>query len=125
MCVIMEGTKRLWAHAVGRAPISAVGFRSVNSSGSVSICRTKLELDSAAMMANRLTLFLLLPPFNSSTVIPSGFCLVCCLSSGHDCSKSFSDGFNGSSWPTISTGFTQFLTIFRTMKSRGILGKFR
>lgn len=52
---IMEGTKRIWAYAVGRAPISAVGFCSVNSSGSGSICRTKLELDSAAMMANGLT----------------------------------------------------------------------
>lgn len=53
--VIMEATKRLWAYAVGRAPISAVGFRSVNSSGSGSICRTKLESDSAVMMANRYT----------------------------------------------------------------------
>lgn len=52
-CVIMEGTKRRWAYAVGCAPISAVGFRSVNSSGSGTICRTKLELDSAAMMAIR------------------------------------------------------------------------
>lgn len=53
ICVIMESTKRRWAYAVGCAPISAVGFRSVNSSGSGSICRTKLELDSAATMANR------------------------------------------------------------------------